>query len=527
MENRLPPTPSVEHINTILRRINRGDIRIPAFQRSFVWHEAQIVSLFESIHKGFPIGSILLWAVDEPLLRDAVYDIRIFPSIKFPRVANYVLDGMQRLSTIYGVFDYRDGESDPRLNILFDVRAERFYHADTLNFKDVEFAIPVRAIFNGKELIERQSKIYSLENGSLYFDRLVELQVIFQEYMVPIVTITRDDVVSVVEMFERINNTGTRLDTVDFMRAVTWSNEFDLNAVMLEINAELEEVNFGISDQTIIKILGLELGREPMPETLLTLKGEDSATLHGAVDRAKKRLFEVAEFFREQMLIFSSEYVPYEGQLLVVYRAIMDNDLNYNSMQKVSQWFWAIGFNESLRGKPDHYVARAVRSLDELFAGKVRGVEPRLELQARNFIERRFIQGKALSAAVAGMFAKQRPRSLMTEALINVESFMIDFSASHFNSLISLNELNATLDQRNPSAKLIGNIYVSDHTGTSESSDRANVIRRLVSGEVPDDVLHSQLLNRVCVSYLQSEDYAGFLGERSRIMLKAAERMVN
>ena len=48
-DDRLPPTPTVEHINTIMRRITRGDIRVPAFQRSFVWTEAQIVSLFESI----------------------------------------------------------------------------------------------------------------------------------------------------------------------------------------------------------------------------------------------------------------------------------------------------------------------------------------------------------------------------------------------------------------------------------------------------------------------------------------------
>jgi hypothetical protein len=510
-----------------MRRITRGDIRVPAFQRSFVWTEAQIVSLFESIYKGFPIGSVLLWFVDEPLLRDANFEIPIFPKTSLPKVWHYVLDGMQRLSAIYGVLDFKEGVSDPKLNVTFDIRTERFYHDDNLSPADREFNIPLRAVFNGKELLFWQSKVYSLEGGDILFDRIVYLQTIFQEYMIPMVTITRNDVAAVVEMFERINNTGTRLDTVDFMRAVTWSNDFDLNAVMERINAVLEEVNFEMPEQSLVKILGLELGKEPMPNTLLTLRGETSVTLNHAVEAVTERLLAVAEFFREKMNIFSSEYVPYEGQLLVVYRALQDNhnDINSPALDAVRQWFWAIGFNESLRGKPDHYVARAVRSLQDLISGKVRGVEPRLELQARNFKERRFIQGKALSAAVAGMFASQRPRSLISGKEINVESFMIDFSASHFNSLISLSDLNAALSQSNPSAKLIANIYISDHSERTESIDRMKVLHNLISGHVPLDILESQLLNAACVEYLRSGDVIAFLNERAELMWKKASLM--
>jgi hypothetical protein len=389
--------------------------------------------------------------------------------------------------------------------------------------------MPLRALFAGKELLAWQSKILSMTSSDDHFDRIVTLQAIFQEYMIPIVTITRDDVSSVVEMFERINNTGTRLDTVDFMRAVTWSNEFDLNAAMDNINAALGEVNFEISDQTLVKILGLELGKEPMPDTLLTLRSESSRNLNDAVIAVTERLLATAELLREKMRIFSSEYVPYEGQLLVVYRALQEhqNDLSSSVFEAIQRWYWAIGFNESLRGKPDHYVARAVRSLDDLLAGRVRGVEPRLELQPRNFKERRFIQGKALSAAVAGMFAMRNPRSLVTGDAINVESFMIDFSASHFNSLVGLTELNAAIGQSSPSAKLISNVYVSDHMQRSESIDRGLALRQLIEGNVPAEVLESQILDAACVEHLRNGNITAFLETRADLMWKRAAEMVN
>ena len=60
----LPPSPEVQYLPAIFRRIQSGDIRIPAFQRDFVWNEAQILELLESVYRGFPIGSALLWKVE-------------------------------------------------------------------------------------------------------------------------------------------------------------------------------------------------------------------------------------------------------------------------------------------------------------------------------------------------------------------------------------------------------------------------------------------------------------------------------
>src|SRR5690242_17633984 len=95
-----PPQPTVLHLVTIFRMITSGEIRIPAFQRDFVWKEKQMLELLDSVLEGYPIGSILLWAVDRPMLKTAPTEITSFPFVPETFPTSYVLDGMQRLSTL-------------------------------------------------------------------------------------------------------------------------------------------------------------------------------------------------------------------------------------------------------------------------------------------------------------------------------------------------------------------------------------------------------------------------------------------
>ena len=53
--------PSSIKIDKLLNRISEGDIKIPAFQRGFIWNQEQVFDLIDSIYNDYPIGSILLW----------------------------------------------------------------------------------------------------------------------------------------------------------------------------------------------------------------------------------------------------------------------------------------------------------------------------------------------------------------------------------------------------------------------------------------------------------------------------------
>ena len=50
----------------VLKRVNQNHF-LPAIQREFVWQPHQISALFDSIMRGYPISSFLLWELDPEL----------------------------------------------------------------------------------------------------------------------------------------------------------------------------------------------------------------------------------------------------------------------------------------------------------------------------------------------------------------------------------------------------------------------------------------------------------------------------
>ena len=63
------------------------------------------LELLESVYRGFPIGSILLWRVDRPVFKSVKRSMVGFPSIDERYPASFVLDGVQRLSVLNGLFN--------------------------------------------------------------------------------------------------------------------------------------------------------------------------------------------------------------------------------------------------------------------------------------------------------------------------------------------------------------------------------------------------------------------------------------
>lgn len=52
-------------IKNIIEMINENKIYLPAIQRKFVWKSNQIEKLFDSIMRGYPIGTFLFWDLEE------------------------------------------------------------------------------------------------------------------------------------------------------------------------------------------------------------------------------------------------------------------------------------------------------------------------------------------------------------------------------------------------------------------------------------------------------------------------------
>ena len=296
------PTPNVEYLPTIFRRIRSGEIKVPAFQRPFVWGPKQILALLESVYRGYPIGSLLLWRVDKAILKIGSTAETEFPETEVEYPLSYLLDGMQRLATLYSVFNY-DGDRaiKGKFNVIFNLENELFQHYDERDLP--RYYVRLSDLFSPRELLRTQSFIGQQEGGDKLIERTIVLQSTFQEYLVPMVTIAHRDVGDVVQIFERINSTGTPLGPVDFMRAATWSEEFDLSHELAGLREWLDEIDFRIPDETIVKMIGIVMGRSPLADDLLSLREAKPEELLEGISRVRGVIERCSEMLSDEFRI--------------------------------------------------------------------------------------------------------------------------------------------------------------------------------------------------------------------------------
>src|SRR4051812_32374141 len=76
--------------------IRDGELKVPQFQRKFVWKEEQALDLLDSIASNYPIGSLLLWKTKHKMrVERNIGDFQL-PVTDDLEPTDYVLDGQQR-----------------------------------------------------------------------------------------------------------------------------------------------------------------------------------------------------------------------------------------------------------------------------------------------------------------------------------------------------------------------------------------------------------------------------------------------
>lgn len=108
-------------ISTLVDMYKRGELRLPEIQRHYVWRATRVRDLLDSLYRGYPSGSILMWETDEPVpTRDSAIsqDTSAFVGRKL------LLDGQQRLTSLTAVVNGEHvqvrGRKKP-IDILFNL----------------------------------------------------------------------------------------------------------------------------------------------------------------------------------------------------------------------------------------------------------------------------------------------------------------------------------------------------------------------------------------------------------------------
>lgn len=330
--------PSVQHLFDLLKWVREGRVRVPRFQRSFVWTRPKMLDLFDSVRRQFPIGTLLFWDPKGPHPTFA----RLGPLMLKPVDGSplLLLDGQQRLTTLAGtlLFDElgatADDDEDPgRWKIYFDASREpdgEFVHCDPRRTIP-ESWVAVSELMDLNKLIEAGTKWLSESSAAgrteaqRWVKRLQDVGRALATYKIPIVTFSTHELDTAVNSFGRLNRAGQTVGADELYTALTWENkpkegEFRLADHIDAILREIARRGFGKIDRTfvlrtILALADLDPYRSSWKSLGEELKKQTRKNLPRAISEAERGLLRGVDFLRE-LGIWNARLLPY-GMLLV------------------------------------------------------------------------------------------------------------------------------------------------------------------------------------------------------------------
>src|SRR5438445_7359113 len=87
-------------VGNLVEMIRNGELRLPEMQRRYVWPATRVRDLLDSLYRGYPSGTILVWETD---LEVPARDLAIEQQTGAFGSQKLLLDGQQRLTSLSAV----------------------------------------------------------------------------------------------------------------------------------------------------------------------------------------------------------------------------------------------------------------------------------------------------------------------------------------------------------------------------------------------------------------------------------------
>jgi len=309
------PEPISRTFTGLISDIEKGQIKIPQFQREFVWDIKKSAKLMDSIVKGYPIGTFIFWKTNERLR--AVRNLGNFtlPEPNEGDFIDFVLDGQQRLTSLFatlkGLKIERDGKVDDYDEVYINLEAT----------DDDEIVIINKEEYDQNAFIRLTDLLYGLLSiifgfSEKYHEQLQSNKTKIEAYSYSIILIRDAELDIATEIFTRINEGGKALTVFEIMVAKTFDakKDFDLAEKYEELIESLSDINYEtISDATVLQAVSILLEKECKRKTILKLKKAKFIDIwEDAVDAIEK----AAEYFKGYYRIPVSQLLPYNALII-------------------------------------------------------------------------------------------------------------------------------------------------------------------------------------------------------------------
>lgn len=514
-------------IQSLIADLKNGEVKVPQFQRKFVWKEEQALKLLDSIANNYPIGSLLLWKTNDKLaIERNIGDFRL-PETEELTPTDYVLDGQQRLTVIYSCLGALD--TDEGFASGYDLESEKFIEMP--KDEDSKSTIfPMRWIYQTTKLLNFRTALSALQNSDKYQERLDSLIGTIANYKIPVVTLKDMTVEEVCPIFERINSSGTSLSTFDLMVAATWSTDFDLNEKVEVISDDLDPKGYSdIEGNTILKCLSAIKYKGIKKEQLLSLRNLSADEMNELVEEARESLKKATDLLSTEFKIYSIGFLPYEAQIVILcYIYSQTGVLSEQLIKRVREWFWRSGFGEGYRGASEHYISQHLELIHEYVINgtgdpEVFGVIPSEETLKKSL----FISKSSRSRALVLMLAHQQAKNLTNGSVVDISEALSNFNKRHFHHVYPRAYLKR--ERAKGEANSIVNICLlsaSENIAISDNDPHVYLSQCVSAlGDDADKVFASNLLPLPSETDFSLLGYSDFLDRRAQLLSAEIKRL--
>ncbi|MGW0070276.1 GmrSD restriction endonuclease domain-containing protein [Streptosporangium sandarakinum] len=407
------PEPSTPRLVNVARDILAGRTVLPKFQREFVWSRQQILNLLDSIAKNYPIGSILLWESDQELASERTIAGLEVDSLPLGRHVHYLLDGQQRLSTVCGAL-YWEPDDDPKSpwNIVYDLSENEFKHREDFEEPPVT-QFPLRLLVDSATFAFRVMQLPDEEMQQ----RAKQLYNRFTDYQIAVVTLRDMPIEEIGLVFERINTTGTPLTLVEFMRAATWTPDFDLLDSIDEIRDVLRKKNYGgIDPKVILRAIASTAGFGYSRGDAERIRELPKPKLQEIIEKTKEAAKRAVDFLATEIRSPSSKTLPYDAQFTVLVDAFARIDRPTSAQyEALRQWFWRTTLGGRFQNWNLLQMAADHAAVIDFTSGKSVEINTPISIpQSTIWHQSKFRVENAVSKMVALMLADATPLDIRT-----------------------------------------------------------------------------------------------------------------
>lgn len=370
-------------VRELVDKVKRGELTLPEMQRRYVWPATRVRDLLDSLYRGYPSGTILVWETDEDV---ETRNLAVGP-VQTPTTSQrlLLLDGQQRITSLAATLSgelvhVRSKNKGKVIDILFNLEHPDGPPVEIMELEDEDFTVDIEDV-ESESLAKRdiqeelKKRAFVVASGALrtnplwvpvsdifkksdaqilraigidsnderwdrYSDRLQKVRKVSDYQYVMQVLEKSMSYEEVTEIFVRVNSLGIKLRGSDLALAQITSRWKGFMNLIEDFSKEFgDDEEYILETGLPIRLLVVLATKQSRFKTVGKLNKE---TLEESWRKAASGLQYAINFVRSNAEVDNLRYLssPFLIIPIAVYAVLNNETLSAEDEKKLLKWFY-------------------------------------------------------------------------------------------------------------------------------------------------------------------------------------------